>query len=333
VDDWPDADRTLFETAFMDGDVFDRGPLAHLAPASRAKIAWGYGAWLGWIAEARPALLAIPPPIRADRTTLVAYARHLAALGQSSRSLESCLKAIAHLLGAAGDLTIGERVRGLWRIGAVRSERATDIVSSDRLVAIGIGLMEAAMATAPLDRRRAADYRDGLIIALLAAVPLRRSNFAALEIGRRLIVEPDRILVSVEPEYTKSRKPIDMQVPRVVAPWLRRYIDHVRPLLAGSATSAFLWPSARGPHLTADRIYNIVVRMTARQLGQPLSPHAFRDAAATTIALYAPEKIVVARDLLGHADQKTTDKHYVRARGVETSRQVEQLITSFRGRH
>jgi integrase len=275
----------------------------------------------------------MPPSTRADRATLVAYARHLAALGQSSRSLESYLKAIAHLLGTAGDLTIGERVRGLWRVGAVRSERATDIVTSDRLIDFGIDIMESVLATAPLDRPRAADYRDGLIIALLAVAPLRRANFAALEIGRSLIVEPDRILVSVDPEYTKSRKPIDMQVSRVVAPWLRRYIDHVRPLLAGSDTSTYLWPSGRGPHLTADRIYNIVVRITARYLGEPLSPHAVRDAAATTIALHAPEKIAIARDLLGHADQKTTEKHYVRARGVKTSRQMEQIIQSLRGRH
>jgi hypothetical protein len=47
---------------------------------------------------------------------------------------------------------------------------------------------------APL--RRALLYRDGLIIALLAADPLRRANIAALEIGKTLVKDGTTATVS-----------------------------------------------------------------------------------------------------------------------------------------
>ena len=61
------------------------------------------------------------------------------------------------------------------------------------------------------------------------------------------------------------------------------------------------------------------------RLGTRLSTHDTRDAAATTWALADPGKIAVAADLLSHADGKTMQTHYNRARGIEASRVMPRL--------
>ena len=57
-------------------------------------------------------------------------------------------------------------------------------------------------------------YRDGLMIALLAFIPLRRKNLAALEIGRHLIREGDGWFVIVpRTEIKKSTSSIEVAIP------------------------------------------------------------------------------------------------------------------------
>ena len=47
--------------------------------------------------------------------------------------------------------------------------------------------MEAADSVGAVSKAVAFEYRDGLMIALLAAIPLRRRTFAALRIGKQLV--------------------------------------------------------------------------------------------------------------------------------------------------
>jgi hypothetical protein len=76
-------------------------------------------------------------------------------------------------------------VRLKQRVQPVRSKRDR-LVEADELFAFGMQTMARAEATDVADWRQAQHYRDGLMIALLAARPLRRRNFTAIEIGRHL---------------------------------------------------------------------------------------------------------------------------------------------------
>jgi len=49
----------------------------------------------------------------------------------------------------------------------------------------------------PISRTDALRYRDGLVVAFLAFVPIRRKNLTALEIGRHLVREGDRWFVVI----------------------------------------------------------------------------------------------------------------------------------------
>ena len=173
-------------------------------------------------------------------------------------------------------------------------------------------------------------YRDGLMIALLAFIPLRRKNLAALEIGRHLIREREGWFVVVaRTEIKKNSCSIEFAVPERLAPYLAAYLDIVLPRMLGRPTCNALWVSPSGGALGYSAIWPIFSRHTASRLGVHIAPHDVRDAGATTWAIAAPAQIGVARDLLGHSDLRTI-KHYNRAPGIEASRAHALVIQGMR---
>ena len=64
---------------------------------------------------------------------------------------------------------------------------------------------------------------------------------------------------------------------------------------------------------------------TRAAFGQPMNPHLFRDAAATTLALEDPEHVRQSAALLGHADFRTTETYYRMSKSVAAAR-VQQGI-------
>ena len=80
-----------------------------------------------------------------------------------------------------------------------------------------------------------------------------------------------------------------------------------------------LWPTQRGTTSSDIHIYNIIVARTRTAFGQPVNPHLFRDAAATTIALDRPAQVRMAAHLLGHRSFATTERYYNLARASEAA--------------
>ncbi len=58
-------------------------------------------------------------------------------------------------------------------------------------------------------------------------------------------------------------------------------------------------------------IYHRIKHITEAQLGRPITPHMFRDAAATFISEMAPERALMAASVLQHRSFRTTKKHYI----------------------
>jgi hypothetical protein len=81
----------------------------------------------------------------------------------------------------------------------------------------------------PISKNDAVLFRDGLMIAVLAFIPIRRRNLAALEIGRHVIHEGDSRFVVIPSDETKTRKPIEFPVPEFLRNYLTIYLDAVRP--------------------------------------------------------------------------------------------------------
>jgi hypothetical protein len=81
-----------------------------------------------------------------------------------------------------------------------------------------------------------------------------------------------------------------------------------------------VWVSEVGTQLEQHALACRIIKHTKKAFGRSVSPHMFRDAAATSIAVDNPKHIGDAALILGHSGQKMTEKHYNHARSLEASR-------------
>ena len=224
------------------------------------------------------------------------------------------------------------RLRG--RAVPVRDKRAR-LRSAHELLALGHQLMQAAVtATGPSLRQRARLYRDGLMIAFLAARPLRLANLTQLELGRELIQRPSGWWLEIPGTDTKTGQPLELPFPEDLVPALKLYLGTWRPRLARperSAANTALWLSHRGNAVSDIHAYNLIMAHTRATFGQPVNPHLFRDVAATTVALERPEQVRITARLLGHASFATTERYYNLARGTEAARAWHAVLEGIAG--
>ena len=213
---------------------------------------------------------------------------------------------------------------------AVPREKRHKMVHPSRLIELGRTLMDSAdSCQRKIDR--ACQYRDGLLIALLAYRPLRRRSLAELRLDTHLRRIGSGYVLALQGENTKSGQALEFPVPEPLVPYLIRYLEHYRLLFPHRQDEQALWLSAKGGALTGHAIYVRMCRRTETAFGTAINPHLFRDIAATTIAREAPENLAVARDLLTHANVETTLRHYAQAQTIEAARKFTAAIDQFRG--
>ncbi len=120
--------------------------------------------------------------------------------------------------------------------------------------------------------------------------------------------------------------PLDLLEP------LQAYLSTHRPLLAGLSgrwtqpVGDLLWVSSDGSPMTEMAIYDRIRLHTKDAFGEPLNPHLFRDAAATTLAIADPEHVRVAAPLLGHRSFATTEKYYQQATAMQAHRAYVAVV-------
>jgi site-specific recombinase XerD len=128
-----------------------------------------------------------------------------------------------------------------------REDKLLRMHSSSRLMDLGLTLMaEGDAESAERKINGAARYRDGLIIALLAARPLRLSNFASLQLDRSLLRQGDGFWVRLESEETKNHAPLEVPLPDELTAHIDRYLDVHRRRLLGFGRDDHFWITMRG---------------------------------------------------------------------------------------
>jgi integrase/recombinase XerD len=179
------------------------------------------------------------------------------------------------------------------------------------LFGLGLDLMAGAEDETTALRRFKA-YRDGLMIALLAARPLRLRNLTSLILDHTLVRRGASWWIQVPAAETKTKVPIEVPWPELLTPHLETYLADHRPGIAalrGSQSDA-LWLSMYGLPMKDNAIYIRVVTRTSEGLGRPINPHLFRDCAVTSVAVDDPAHVDIARCLLGHRTGSTTERYY-----------------------
>lgn len=347
IEDWPPVDRAAWEAALVPGDIFDPGGVgAAWAPNTRRGVASAYGCWLAWLSGEGLLDPQQPPGLRATNERVARYVDELrgnAASGTVYMNVVRLGAAMTALAPAENWRWLRDLADRLKReVIPVRDKRKL-IVPAQQLFALGMRLMaEAEQLNDALPWRRAMHYRNGLMIALLVARPLRISNFASIELDRHLVRTRSGYRLIFSASETKTRRPLDFLFPHELQAALEHYLHLHRPILCARAerqaesplryTGKHLWVSTFGTGMQANSIYCVITGLTNCRLRKWLNPHLFRDCAATSIAFDQPDNVQIAAAILGHTTIATTERYYIHAQMVRAAQTYHDQISAIRGK-
>lgn len=334
---WPLQDKLMWKALLQSNSLLDdNGGLAHLRKTSVRVLEQAYRHWLGWLIAQEPEALQTPPVERATLACLVRWLDALANLSPMTRLfyVEGVLRV---LRAAAPDADWSQQRRLLLKLKRLAGHgdpqrKQGRVLSSSVLLAAGIAYAETHPKASPTDIERAARACTGTMIAMLSLMPLRCLTFRTLKLGQSVQVDASRILICVPGESMKSGNSWEAEVPEVIEPLLRRYIDEVRPWIMRRSNEKhdFLWVTERGTPFLNGYIGVRIALATKEATGVRVSPHLFRDAAATTLARASPQSARLIKPLLAHTSFETAERHYIHASSIEVGRDYAALIRDLR---
>jgi hypothetical protein len=334
---WPPQDHCLFDAAYAPGDVFDDtgGAGQHLSPATRTSIRFAWRRWLAFLDQYHREDLAMNPADRITPERVGAYVEHLRR--QVAASSVACsvahLHAGARLVAPDRDWAWLKALQTRLQAQAQPKDRFDRLTPAHKTLDLGLCLMDQAVEMTQSGKsRREIQYRDGLILAVLSLWPIRRRSIAALTVGRHLKLDRDRAELVLFAADTKSKRAESWPVPGLLVPYLARYLADIRPALVRGPDQGAFWPSLKGGALAGGQIYELVRRRTAQNFGSAMALHDFRRAAATFLAMEAPDKIGLMPGILQHASADTGDRHYKLARSMAASRRHVGTVSEVRAR-
>jgi integrase len=337
IQEWPDADRLAWEDACRPGiRLKPGGSASYLAEVSREDFARRYGAFLGFLQrrgslDLNAAAAAQVTPSNVEPCIIGLKARIRSATVWNNIYK---LRRAAELLAPTSDFSwLAEIEKDLALVMEPRS-KFDRLVFTERLVEAGLTLIEEAQHYANNDIDRARNIRNGLIISLLALLPIRIKNYATLEIGRTFKQVQGSWWIALPTASTKTKRLDERRVPEILNGTIDTYLNRSRPVLLGSkASTDFLWISSRtGRRITTKNLGTLISKITYRILGVSVSPHLFRTAAATTAAMYGSNTPQLASAVLGHTDRRVTEEHYNRASSIEAAKTYAAIIRQYMSR-
>jgi len=314
-EDWPEADRAAWAQAILPGDFLDEGgPASGWSPETRRKVLGGYARWLAYLSRTDESLLDLPPAARVTSPMVRQYLAE-ACVGMQAISTWNFAGQLHNMMR----VTAPNQNWGWLKALVARLAREIrpkskygKLVGAPTLLALGTRLMDTARDAMNQRRHAAANqYRDGLLIALLAHRPLRRANIAAIRIGVHLVSAGRGYALVFAAQETKNRRPLEMSLPADLALYLEHYLTVIRPRFPRASSHDGLWASEKGFSMDPSAIYDRVRRRTRDALGIAVNLHSIRDSAATLLAEEDVKGHNNARDLLGHARFGTTERHYI----------------------
>lgn len=316
--------------------LFDQsGAAAHLAQASRVSFRDAFARLMAFVSERHRALLARPASEWLNHRIIQDYITwQPASTGPCALANTICfLGLMVRYMYPEHDWAWLLMISARLRARARRQRRGRPVVTSECLYALGLGLMESAVpdemaGASPVSV--ALQYRDGLIIALLAAIPLRRRTLAALRIGRHVVQTGETWALDLPAELLKNKRPIEYSIPAELSQRVDIYVRDFRGRIKGSQTHEAMWPSELGRPMSYYRIYTIIKRRTEVEFGFPVTPHLFRMAAGTLWSMRDPQNVRGVRDLLGHSSFATTEQFYIKAQSRHAGRVLVRAVDAVR---
>ncbi len=333
--EWPEREQRFWREEVLATDGMITGPRgAILAERTKQTLQWGFEQWVSFLFRTGRyrADLSIrdhfsPESANAFIEEILLRKRPISARIDVSR-VAACFR-IAY--GRDKVPWVREVVHRLRALEARNPPRIKLLKTSSELLRLGLDTMAAARAHAGRRSRAALSFRDGLMIALLAARPIRLGNLSAMKVGTHLIVEDGLYWIHFSDVETKTGLPIHLPLPRLLTPYVREYLQKARPVLLRLGKSHdYLWGSVRGTPLAYTAVYRAVTTKTLAAFGGRISPHRFRHAAATSQALCDPTRVMDSHKLLGHATFKVTQRFYIHTSTDDGIRELQKTVLKLR---
>ena len=89
----------------------------------------------------------------------------------------------------------------------------------------------------------ALEFRDGLVIAFLALIPLRSRTLTALRVGRQLVKTGDLWALDIPATDTKSGRPLDYPIAIELSWRIDLYLERFRCVIHGAGRHISPWAS------------------------------------------------------------------------------------------
>jgi integrase/recombinase XerD len=314
--------------------LFDEaGRGAHLALSTREALRASYAQYLRFVSDHHHELLDRPAEARINRQLIAEYASLLRKTNQESsvvitlRHLRLALRLICPNVDWSWLLTITKRIAAV----APRKTRKQPLATIERLYLLGIELMDHAVASArrrdEISKQTAMEYRDGLLIALLALFILRRRTVTAIRIGKQLVRSGELWALAIPPEDTKNDQALDFSISVEMSQRIDVYLEDFRVCLPDADSHNGLWASNKRGPMSESAIYDAVRRRTRKAFGVGVNLHRFRHAAASFWSIQDPVNVRGVKDLAGHASyDQTTNRYYVMGQSRLAGRALAKAI-------
>ena len=333
--DWPPHDQTAWAAARHPVGPLDDGGLAARWSAKTVRQAEkGYGLWLGCLARHGRLDPDASPGARLTREALTLLGQELLdrVAPQTAASRIRDLSVMIRAMDPSADRALVKRMQAtLARRASPRRTKRDRMIAPAVLFAAALARMDRIDQEQHSKRDvRNVRFRDGLMMAVLAARGFRRGNLQQMRLDQHVTRADGVYLCSFNAAETKNGRPLFAPLPRVLTPYIDRYLAEIRPaLLRGHVADAFWISTYRAP-LSEQSIYTKVCAATEEELGIRLTPHLFRDTLATGVATDDPEHVGMVPQLLGHADPRTAERHYIHAKAITASRRYNGVVAPLR---
>ncbi|CAN7535786.1 tyrosine-type recombinase/integrase [Rhizobium sp. LjRoot254] len=310
---WPKEDRKKFAEAFAPAtDWLDTSRENSLSPATVKHLEYAYGAFMGSLDSE---LLSLSPAVRVTRASIRMFhdklARNVSPVGISI-AIQRLYYVMRSMCPPIADWDWLGQIATALRIRAEPLRH--DFVLSSDLYPVGISMMDEVLdnyhASNHLIGTDYSKFRDGLMIAVLVEAPMRRGNLAAIDVVEHLEKVGMQWNIHVPGRLVKTRHALDYELSERLSLYVDFYLGIVRPSFEGSRAHNCMWLYHDRP-MNPKMIRRYLRKHTLQALGVAVTPHRFRNAAATFISVEDPKNIRMSRDLLGHRSFEMTEKHYV----------------------
>jgi hypothetical protein len=258
-----------------------------------------------------------PPGVLAAASNVYSTYRHIISPGFSSDACRFVLRDLKGTAIAAG----------------ANKKTASQIVSAQLIYTTGLRIMEDVMSKPHHDISSAKAYRDGLLLAVAASLPLRRRTLASLDTASSFRLEnPSIFQIDISGNFLKlreHRKIVERFQATFINPRLWRAVDlwarEVRPIF-DDGTSLFPSARVRGEALVPGILSQVFGDVTEAHLGVRVPIHRVRDCVATECVEEMENGAAWAPYLLNHKSAETTNEYYVHASGVKATREFASLL-------